>query len=84
MKNSFGATLKQLRSERGITQQELAKVLGLSFHTVNKYESKSATGIRKPSNYVLVKLADYFGVAVERLWNQKVIDEKRKLSLLKS
>jgi len=76
MENSFSSTLKQLRVERKVTQEELAEAIGVSFSSINSYE----IGRRLPGNATLIKLANYFGVKVDHLFEQKVIDERRKLA----
>ena len=48
--------LKQLRSEKGMTQVQLAQMLGVSKGTVAMWE----TSKRKPSFEILSKLSDIF------------------------
>ena len=48
--------LKQLRSEKGMTQVQLAQILGVSKGTVAMWE----TSKRKPSFEILSKLSDIF------------------------
>ena len=55
--------LKPFRERKGITQAELAKVLGLTPKAVNFYE----LGQREPTLANLVRMADYFGVSVDSL-----------------
>ena len=38
LKNSFGKRLKQLRKERGITQEKLADMTGLSVESISNIE----------------------------------------------
>lgn len=35
----IGAFLKQLRSEKGVTQEQLAEILGVSGRTVSRWET---------------------------------------------
>lgn len=56
-------TLKQLRKERGLSQEELAIETGLSFHSINSYES----GRRTPNSKAMVALERYFNVSGEYL-----------------
>lgn len=60
---SFGLRLKHLRIEKGLTQDELAKVLGVAKSTISLYE----TGKREANYEMLSKIADYFGVTVDGL-----------------
>lgn len=55
--------LKQLRSERKITQLEMAQMLGVDRSTYVKYER----GNSEPPNSTLCKLADFFNVSVDDL-----------------
>ncbi|AZO95240.1 helix-turn-helix domain-containing protein [Halocella sp. SP3-1] len=55
--------IKQLRNEKGITQDDLATYLGVSRSTVAGYE----TAKRKPEYETLQKIASYFKVSVDYL-----------------
>ena len=59
----FSETLKCLRLSRGITQEELAKVLGVSPSTIGMYEA----GKRQPNFEMEEKIADYFNVSLDAL-----------------
>lgn len=59
----FGATLKELRKEAGLTQQQLAERLWLSKATVSYYEQS----LRYPSPEILVKLSRIFHVSTDYL-----------------
>lgn len=60
----FANTLKKLRENAGISQEELANALGISKSTVGMYEQ----GKRMPNtNTVLKKIAAYFGVTIDYL-----------------
>lgn len=61
--NDFKKILKDLRTERGLSQDEFAKELGISKGAVSYYE----TGQRVPDIVVLSALADYFGVSTDYL-----------------
>ena len=52
----FAERLKQLRKEKGMTQIELAKTIGVSNGTVAMWE----TGNRRPSFELLERLSDVF------------------------
>lgn len=53
--------LRQLRQDKGVSQDELSKWLSVSRTSYTKYE----TGIYEPSIETLVKLAGYYGVSVD-------------------
>lgn len=59
----FSNILKKLRKDKKITQEGLAKIIGVERSTIGKYESTSTI----PSPDVLGKLADYFDVTVDYL-----------------
>lgn len=55
--------LKDLRIERGISQDELANVLGCSQSTINNYEK----GKHEPDIDMLISMARFFKVSVDYL-----------------
>lgn len=55
--------LRELRKDKQITQQELAKKLNLSIQTISGYE----TGYAQPQIETLIAMADYFGVTTDEL-----------------
>ena len=59
----FKDIVRQLRKERGMTQQELADMIGLTKVTISQYE----TGKRKPSFEMIEALADVFHVDMNYL-----------------
>ncbi len=64
MKNNlFGKKLKELRLEKGLSQQALGKELGFCNQTISFWES----GSREPDLDTLVKIATYFEISFEEL-----------------
>lgn len=61
--SAFARTLAYLRKGKGLTQQELSKILGLSSSSVSMYER----GEREPSFETLEALADFFNVDMNYL-----------------
>ncbi len=59
----FGDILKELRKNKGLTQSELGRHVGLSKAVVSKYE----TGIGYPNFETLICIAKYFGVTTDYL-----------------
>lgn len=59
----FSQILKQLRVERGMSQQEVADRLGLNKQAVSQYER----GVRKPNFEIAEQLADIFNVDLNYL-----------------
>ena len=63
MKNKFADNVKLLRKERGLTQGELAKEIGVITRTVSYWE----TGVQECSLDMLIKVAQFFGVSTDVL-----------------
>lgn len=59
----FADKLKQLRTERGLSQEKLAEQIGVSRQVITKWES--GTGTPKIDN--LKTLADYFHVTIDEI-----------------
>ncbi|GAA0181406.1 hypothetical protein SH2C18_39430 [Clostridium sediminicola] len=73
-----GDILKELRQSSGLTQNQLAKKLGVSDSTIRMIE----LGQRKGSNKVVTKIADYFNVSLDYLngrTNKTSDNEKTKM-----
>lgn len=63
--------LKELRLKFGLTQKQLAEILGVDRTAVVKYE----TNRNGPSSETLEQLADYFGVTVDYLLGRDTSSE---------
>lgn len=63
MSYNFGNNLKKLRRERGLTQEQLAELLGISSQAVSKWETSNSF----PDISMLPILAGFFGVSVDSL-----------------
>lgn len=69
----FKDKLKQLRTERNLTQSDIAKAIGVSPATIGNYEQ----GTREPrNNEMWQKLADYFNISVDELMDKSSLVEK--------
>ncbi|MBR3439916.1 MAG: helix-turn-helix transcriptional regulator [Clostridia bacterium] len=55
--------LKELRKERGISQQKIAIDLNMNQNSISRYEN----GQREADYKTLIMLADYFNVSVDYL-----------------
>lgn len=55
--------LRKLRMNKGVSQQQLADVMGTSQQSVNKYENHNV----EPDISALIKLADYFETSIDYL-----------------
>lgn len=59
----FGIFLKELRTERGITQEQFAERYGVSNRAISRWE----TGTNMPDLDVLIRLSDDYGVTLREL-----------------
>jgi transcriptional regulator with XRE-family HTH domain len=59
----FGERLRQLREEKGLTQEELGKIINQKKANISKYE----TGRLEPSMGTLITLAKFFNVSTDYL-----------------
>ena len=60
----IGMNIKQLRQEKHIKQETLADAIGVSAQAVSKWE----TGASEPDIALLPKLAGFFGVSIDELF----------------
>ena len=65
--------IKQLRKKKGISQSELAEVIGVKNNTVSTWER----GTRKPDFEALNLLSDYFEVSFEYILGSSEKEEAR-------
>ena len=68
----IGSFLKELRNEKGITQEQFAEILGVSGRSVSRWE----TGSNMPDISLLVEIADYFDVSIPEIINGERKSEK--------
>ena len=61
--------IEQIRKERGIRQDEFAKMMGVSRQTISSLE----TGKYNPSIFLAYKIAKYFDMTIEEVF---VFDEE--------
>ena len=61
--------IEEIRKERGIRQDEFAKLMGVSRQTISSLE----TGRYNPSIYLAYKIAKYFGMSIEEVF---IFDEE--------
>ncbi len=67
--DKIGGFLKELRKEKGITQEQLAEKFGVSSRSVSRWEN----GNTLPDLGILVELADFYEVDIK-----EIIDGERK------
>lgn len=61
----IGNKIKTLRKQRGITQEQLAESIGISFQAVSKWENNIAL----PDITLAPKIASYFGISMDELFD---------------
>lgn len=77
MKLNIGGTIKRLRKDRGITQEELASAIGVTTQAISKWER----GEGYPDITFLPDIAEYFHVTLDTLCG---IDEQRNREQISS
>lgn len=73
---NIGLKIKELRKKRGVTQEQLAQSIGVSFQAVSKWEN----GVALPDITLVTVLASYFGVSTDELldFSLKELEQKVK------
>lgn len=72
---NIGNKIKQLRKNRGITQEQLAESIGISFQAVSKWENNVAL----PDISLLPVLANYFSVSIDELFDFSLEDTEMEI-----
>lgn len=62
-----GRKIAELRLSRGLTQQQLASILGVSHQAVSKWESGQAL----PDIQIMLMLTQFFGITIEQLITER-------------
>lgn len=62
-----GNRIKELRDRRGMTQEELGEVLGISKQALGRYEA----GLRRPNQDALFQLADFFNISLDSFFPER-------------
>jgi transcriptional regulator with XRE-family HTH domain len=78
----IGNNIKVLRELKGISQEELAKSVGVHKSAVSKWEK----GIYSPKLEIIPKIADFFGVSIDELFSHEptsTVDLQEVLTALK-
>lgn len=75
MSMTFGERLRAARIERGITEAEVARELGLTQGAISKFEH----GIREPAAGTLVALAKFFGLSIDYLVGNEIKQQAKEV-----
>lgn len=74
--NKVHSTIRLIRMEKGINQEQLAEQLHVTRQAVSNWE----TGKTQPDIETLTRIAEYFGVSVERLiYGKEITIESDKI-----
>lgn len=77
MNESMGSIIARLRREKGLTQEQLANELGISYQAVSKWENE----LSSPDISALPLLADIFGVSVDALFGRETAEKETALAV---
>ena len=70
---TIGDRIKQLRKEKGITQEKLAEYLNITYQSVSKWENNTAL----PDISLVVPISNFFGISTDELLGMQ--NEKSKV-----
>lgn len=76
MKLNIGETIKKLRKEREITQEEFAEILGVSCQSVSRWENDNCY----PDIELIPTIAEFFGISTDRLMGVDETKEKEAVN----
>ncbi len=71
----IGKRIRQMRTNKGVTQEELASALNVSNQAVSRWE----TGITTPDIYLLPSIALFFGVTIDEIFNPSPEEKLERL-----
>ena len=78
MNIQLSENIRTFRKERGLTQEQLAEVLGVTVGAVYKWEA----GLSVPEITTLVEIADFYDISIDVLLGYEMKDNRRE-SVLK-
>lgn len=80
MNEILGSNIVRLRKEAGMTQEQLANALGISYQAVSKWEN----GVSCPDISTLPLLADLFSVSIDSLFGRETVSKPAEETPVKS
>lgn len=75
---SIGGNIRKLRAEKGVTQEQLAEHLSITYQSVSKWENN----ITSPDLYLIPAIADYFEISIDELFQPNMQGYKNKAARL--
>lgn len=79
----MGRFLKELRREKGVTQEQLSEILGVTSRSISRWEN----GVNMPDFDLIIEIANYYDVSIEELLDaerkNEMVDKKTEETILK-
>lgn len=82
---NMGERIKQLRLQKGLTQEELGKYIGVQKSAIRKYEKGAVTNLKRSSIETLAKLFNVtpsYLMCIDDDYKNNIINDKRAFPLL--
>lgn len=76
----FSDNLKRLRKKKKLSQEDMARYLGITRQGYSKYENDNS----EPSFEMLIKIADKFNISTDELLGRTIKAEKEEQSITES
>ena len=74
----LGEKIRELRKQRGISQEKLAEHLGVTFQAVSKWES----GATMPDVLLIPAIASFFEVSTDELFDYSLYETEKKIEAI--
>jgi len=78
MTSDIGKNIKKLRSEKSVTQEQLAEFLSITYQSVSKWENN----ITSPDLYLIPAIAEFFEVSIDDLFKVNMSGYRNKAARL--
>lgn len=72
---TIGEKIKQLRKAKNLSQEALARILGVSFQAVSKWE----TNVTTPDVGLIPSIASFFGISIDELFDYHTLENEQKI-----
>ncbi len=76
---NIGRNIRTFRQQKGVTQEQLAAHLGLSYQAVSKWETNANT----PDIALLPEIAQFFGTSIDALFSGEITNVSLDSELIK-
>ena len=74
----FGKRLRQLREQRGLTQEQLSNMLDIEWQHISRLEN----GKNLPSCNILISIAQVFDIDIRKLTDYEYLDKNSNINEL--